>query len=235
MKYIFTILLLVTSSLYSEIHRVVLEPQYLTLISSEVTSTVTNVNRRMGQSFKEGELILSLDDQLFQANHKKAVANLARAKAVFEAQKALFSDKAASLTELKQAEADFATAEAELVIAKNALEACRIIGPYNGKVQELFIQVHERVEPGQKLVETLDDEILVAKFLVSSSLLNELSVGQEVTLLVKETKESYPAKIARVAAAINPASSLVEVDAEVDNSSGALTAGMIGTIEIGRN
>ncbi|MEM1282233.1 MAG: efflux RND transporter periplasmic adaptor subunit [Chlamydiota bacterium] len=225
--------LLIANSTFANLNRIVLEPRHLTLISSEVTSTVQSVDKKMGQTFSTGELILSLDNQLFEANYKKAIANQARAKAVLDAQKRLFKDKAASFTELKLAEAEFASAEAELVYAKKALDACTIKGPYEGKVQELFVEVHERVEAGQKLVEILDDRVLTAKFLISSMFLEKFKVGQEIDLYIKEAKKIYPATITHIAAAINPASSLVEVDADIDNSSGELKAGMTGNLHIG--
>lgn len=213
--------------------RTVLSAQISTpILSSQVSAPVVAIYKRMGESFKEGEIILELDTTVFGANVIKAKTVLERSRTVLSARKALFDDDVASLVDLRDAQAAVATAEAELVLALNQYDAAIIRGPYNGKVVTLAIQLYELPQPGQALVEVIQDEILLAKILYPSSYLNELAIDKVIQVEVKETGKIVDAKIIRIGSVIDPSSATIAVDAEVDNKDGSLRAGMTGTTRI---
>jgi len=183
----------------------------------------------MGDHFETGELLIQLDDTIFQATFARALAMLERAKAELAAKKSLFADKIASLFELRDAEASLAKARADLVIARKNLRASSILAPYTGKVVTLFIEEHELPQSNKELMEIIDDHTLIAKLLVPSSLLGKVQVGQALPIHIQEIAATVEATITRIGAVIDPASSTIRIDAEVDNADGYLKAGMIGS------
>lgn len=212
----------------SDQFRAVLEPQNQALLSSEVASTVTSIEKRMGETFQKGNLLMQLDDTIFKANVTRNQAAAEKAKADAYSLQQLYKDKAVSLSEVRQAEAELARAQAELVIAQKALEGCTITAPYDGKVIQLYVKEYERVEPGQRLVEILDDRILIAKLILPESLLPQLNIGDSIRMRIDETGEMVEAKVVRIGAVLDPVSSLFKVDAEIVNADGKLRAGMEG-------
>lgn len=215
-------------------YRVVLEPKLNTIISSEITSTVKILNKKMGDKFKEGELLMQLDDTIFVFNLKKSEALKHNADTNLNTISELFNEKSASQTQLSEAQAAVAAAAADLALSQKALNSCHIIGPYNGKVQEVFVEEYERVEPGQKLIDVIDDSILIAKLLIESEFVEDLEIGKVLMIRIPSENKLYPATITHIAAGINPASSLIKVDATIDNHSEELKAGMIGVVEIAK-
>ncbi len=215
-----------------EHYRVVLEPRLRTELSARVTSTVEVLNKRMGGAFKRDDVLMTLDDHIYEFAYQKAKFEVERAQDVAQAQQRLYDDGVASSVELKEAQASLASAKAEFAIAEYDLQSCLLIAPYDGKVQELHVQEHERVEPGQRLMEILDDSTLVAKLLLPAKFLGSLSVGKRVKVFVPGIKTQVDAVVTHIAPAIDPSSSLVKVDSEIDNSDGKLRAGMIGTIDL---
>ena len=218
-------------------YRIVLAPVHQTVLSSQVTSRVIVTEKKMGETFEKGELLVDLDSAVFKANLDKTKAVMERARTQLDAQEQLFKDNVASLFELKDAIASLAVAEADYIIAQQDLEGCSIIAPYSGKVVTVFVDEHEMVQPGQPLIEIVDDRTLVARLLIPSFELPNVSLGQTLRIHVKETNSTVEAKITNIGSVIDPSSSMVKVDAEVDNSTGELRSGMIGntslhTIEI---
>lgn len=210
--------------------RTVLSAQISTpILSSQVSAPVKKIYYRMGESFKEGDVLMQIDESVFGANLQSSISELDRANVVLKARKSLFHDDISSLVDLKDAEAISARSEAQLALAKNQFDASTIIAPYNGKVVSLNIEEFELPQPGQALMEIQEDEIMLAKILVPSNLLNLLQIGKEIKIAIQETGTTHNAKIIRIGAAIDPSSSTIAVDAEIDNRDQLLMPGMVGT------
>lgn len=215
--------------------RVVLEPLHKALLSAQIESPVVKITKRMGEGFNEGDLLIQLDDGLFKAELNRANANSARAKTELESKQLLFNDHVASLFEIKEAEANVAIAEAEVAKAKKNFDSTRIIAPYKGKVVSLGIEEYELAQVGKILMEIVEDQTLLANLLLPSSMLQQLQIGQRITITIKETGEPINAMVTRIGSVIDPSSSTIRVEAEVDNREGKYKAGMSGTATLGVN
>ena len=221
-----------TAVVEKQTFRVVLAPRDIAVLSSRVHSVVNSISKRMGQSFDKNEVLVQMDDSIYKAEKKRSEAILEKGLAKLKAQEELFSDNVASTFELKEAQAEVATAEAELATAELNLQACRIKAPYTGRIVRIIIHEHEIVQPGQELVEVVDDKVLLAKLLIPSTYFNQLSLGQELQIHVSETGVDVPAYVSHIGSVIDPASSMIQIYAEVKNDNGELRAGMIGTTEL---
>jgi RND family efflux transporter MFP subunit len=226
--FLLTAALTLSLNLSAEDIRAVIEPKERTLFTSEVSSSVKAINRKMGESFKEGETLLQLDDVVYLANLMKARAAVSKAEADFEAAKKLWADKVISHSDYRKAEAELATAQAELALALKSFNGCFIKAPYNGKVVNVFVKLFEHVEINQNLIEILDDSILIAKLLVPERYLADISVGDELDLRIIETGATVKAKVVRMGAVLDPVSSLFKVEAKIDNQDNKIRAGMEG-------
>ena len=213
-------------------YQVFLDPLYRTRLFAEVNVPIEKIYKRMGDSFNKGEKLIDFQKNVFEGAYWKAKAALSKAETAYEGKKQLFNDGILSLFELKEAESDVAAAKSDLAVAKKNLESSTIRAPYKGKVVTLYIEEHELPQTGKELIEIVDDEILLAKLLLPSNLLGKLHNGQIINIHVRETNMDVPAKITRISPVIDPSSSTIKVEAEIDNSQGKLSAGMIGTLSI---
>ncbi|MCH1429415.1 MAG: efflux RND transporter periplasmic adaptor subunit [Chlamydiales bacterium] len=217
---------------FREDHRVVLTARHRTVLSSQVSSVVTEIKKQMGEKFKEGDVLLQLDDVVFYSEETKALATLERAKVRLEATERLFKDDASSLLELKEAQMDAAAAESELVHATKTLTACAIKAPYDGEIVDVFTDLHEMVQPGEELVEVIESSVLIGKILLPSDELPYVKNGIELDVEIQELGVVVKAKVSNVGAVIDPVSSMVKVYVEIENSEGLLKPGMIGKTRI---
>jgi RND family efflux transporter MFP subunit len=208
--------------------RVVLDPNQRTVLSAEISSPIVKITKKMGESFEVNDLLIQLENTITEAYYEENIANLNRAEAQHETRKQLFLDGASSLIELKEAEADLAKARADLVLSKYNFEACTVTAPYKGKVIALAYDQFELTEKGKPLIEIIDDTTLIVKFIVKSDQLDKLYVGKSLDIIVLETNTVEKGTIIRVNAMIDPLSSTIKVEAEIDNSDAHLKAGMIG-------
>ncbi len=262
----------------------ILAPRQKAVLSAEVSRRVIAINKELGERFDEGEVLIQLEDSIYQVNvrtseaalesAKSELANiqrlmdqktrlrhadaiLAAAEANLTATQRLHSDNHASNIDLENAKRDMTVARTnrELVtststkeltdakyeltvasgklnIATERLRACTIVGPWNGRVTRAFVSEHELVDRGAPVIEVIDDRILLAKFLLPSSVFGLLHVGQELHLVVVETSQTVVVNVSHIAAALDPASVTFEVHAEVNNTDGAMRAGMNGWLSL---
>jgi len=213
--------------------RVILSPLHRATLSSEVVITsVQEINKKMGESFKKGDLLIKLDDAIFLGLLRKAEGNFEKAKAEVNAKRQLYQEEISSLFELKSSEADLATAESDIISAEHAIKACTILAPYDGKVDNVFVEEHELVQQGKPLIEIIDDAFLIGKVLVPSSMLSRLALDKEVKIKIRDTNTVVTGKILRIDSIIDPSSSMLKLDLVVDNKNGQLRSGMIGIVRI---
>lgn len=215
------------------LRRTILSAQISTpILSSQVSAPVTAIRKRLGESFKTGDILIELDTTVFFANLEKAFAILARAQASLTAKEQLFKDRIASYLDLKEAQALKATAIAELMLAQNQYDSATIFAPYNGRVITLLIEEFELPQPGQGLIEVEQDDILLAKMLIPSTYYEHVAIGQILPISVKETGTTVDAKIIRIGSVIDPSSSTLAIEAEIMNPDRTLRAGMTGTTHL---
>lgn len=213
--------------------RVILYPIYRVTLSSEViVTTVERITKRMGESFKVGELLIKLDDTIYAGLLIKAQGLLQKAKTELSAKQQLYRDGIASIFEIKAAESDLASAESDIISAQYAVDACVIKGPFDGEVVNLFVEEHELIQQGKPLIEIVDDSSLVGKVLVPSTMLDQFFLGKEVKVKVKEINKIVTGNVLRIDSVIDPASSTIKVDIEIKNPDKTMRGGMIGLMYV---
>lgn len=230
---IIVLLLCFTGSLLAEDvvgHYVFLSPIREATIRSRTDAPVLEVNKRLGDSFEADEVLIQLDSRVAQARHSKAFALVKKAVRDLVIQKELFEEGAGSLVALNEAKANLAVAESDLVEAKDQLDACQILVPFQGAVVDVFIHAHETPAKGQDLISVLDDSEFVGKVLIPSERLRHLSLGDPVSLRLKELDTWIQGTVYRIGAAIDPSSSTVKIEILVPNPDRVLKAGMSGRV-----
>jgi len=221
-------------------YQVVLDPRHKTGLYAEVNFPVEKIWKKLGDRFEKDEILIQLEDSVPQSNYDKAVAQLDQAFAKFEAISQLYKDNLSSLFELKETETEIAKSKAELTLAERNLHSTQIVAPYSGIIDTIYIEEHELPSNGKELIKVIDDEVLIARLLVPSKLLPMIRVGLPFTIHISETDEKIKARISRIGGMIDPASSTMKIEAEIENHERKFKAGMSGiatfdTTEIYRN
>lgn len=210
---------------------VVLTSRRESVISAEVRAQVHRIHREFGQSFSAGQVLVELDSSTFhRLNLEKAEVMLEAARKAHAITLQLFNEKSASILELEKTKAELAVADVNRKFALRSVTLCRILAPYPGRVEKLFVNEHELVEEGRPLLKIVDDSVLRARIILPSDLFGSLKVGQPMNILIKEANKEVAAKVSHISAVLDPASGTFEVYAEVENTGGALRSGMTGRL-----
>lgn len=208
--------------------RAQLSPRDYTTLAAEIPAKVSRIALKEGQSFRRGEILVSLDCALQQAQQARAKAELDGARKVHDANLRLAELNSIGHIELDSSAAQLAKALAELRYVEATLAKCNIGAPFNGRVAEQKVREQQFVQAGQPLLDILDDSALELEFLVPSRWLGWLEVGHAFKIVIDETGQTYPARITRLGARVDPVSQSVKAAAVIDGRFKELMAGMSG-------
>lgn len=212
--------------------RLQLVPTDHTTLSSEINGRISELHVREGESFEAGDLLLQLDCSLHQARLDKVSAEAEEATKVLAVNRRLDALGSISTLEVDVAAARLAAAEAESRLMQAMKERCHLHAPFAGQVATQHIRRHQYVGEGQELLEILDNSSLEAEFYIPSRRLRTTTIGDGLHIHVEETGASYPARISRIGAAIDPISQSVKIYAELDGHHPELRAGMSGNAQL---
>ena len=184
-------------------------------LSSELGARITRLPKRLGERFEQGDLLVQLDCELFDAQLQKVAAEKKAAKAKFDNAEELQSYRSISTLELAQASANWQQLQAEHRIARINQRRCRIRAPFDGVVADLQVQAHESVKPQQPLIDIVGHQQLEARVIVPATWIRWLNVGQALTLTLEETQKQLAANISHIGPNIDPGSQTLTVRARL--------------------
>jgi membrane fusion protein, multidrug efflux system len=213
--------------------RAQLLPRRFTTIAAEIGAKINHLPITEGGAFKAGQLLVDFDCSVQQALLQKARAELKGAEQTNTANKRLAELNSVGKLEVDLSRAAVSKATAEVGVQQATVSKCAISAPFAGRVAEQKVREQQYVQPGQPLLDILDDSILELEFLVPSLWLGNLRIGQAFQVEIDETHKTYPAKLIRIGARVDPVSQSVKVAAAIAGKFPDLVAGMSGRVQLG--
>lgn len=212
--------------------RAQLLPRRYTTLAAEIGAKVNRFTVPEGGRFAAGQTLVTLDCALQQAQLNKGQASLQAAEQTWRANKRLDELNSVGKVELQLSEAEVTKARAEVASNSALLGKCAVHAPFSGRVAEQRVREQQYVQPGQALMDILDDSVLELEFIVPSMWLSWIRPGYTFQVKIDETGKSYPARIQRIGARIDPVSQSVKLSAAIDGKFTDLIAGMSGRVTL---
>jgi len=126
-----------------------------------------------------------------------------------------------------------ANAEAQLALARKNLSYAVIPAPIDGFVTERTADLGEYVSPQQKVVTIVRINPLRIRIDIPEQAIPEVKVGQSVSITTSAWPDrNFSGRVARIAPNVSATSRTLTVEAEIENSSGALKPGQFATVRI---
>lgn len=197
-------------------------------VSAEIAARIASLPLREGEAFRAGQVLVGLDCALYQNQQRKAEASVEAANALLQTNQRMAELNSIGKFELEQAQAKLKEAQAEAASARLLVGRCAIAAPFAGRVVKRHAGAHQYVSPGNPLLDIVETGALELQMIVPSKWLSWLKPGSAFTVEVEELGKSYPAKVARLGAQIDPVSQTLPVYGVMDGSLPGLLPGMSG-------
>jgi RND family efflux transporter MFP subunit len=212
--------------------RAQLSPVTYNSIASELSAKIKELPFKEGQAFKVGQILVVFDCSTQQAQFQKTKAVLSIAERNFQANKNLLALGSVGRIEYENSYSEYLKSKAENDELATVLARCNVLAPYSGVIVEQKVRAQQYVQAGQPLLDILDKSALELEFVAPSKWSPWLTVDYQFEIKLDETGKSYPAKITRVNARIDPVSQTIKVAAVIDGDFKEIAPGMSGVLVI---
>lgn len=212
--------------------RAQLAPRRFTTLAAEIGAKVSRLPLPEGSAFHVGQNLVQFDCTVQIAQLNKAKASQTGAEKTWQANQRLAELNSVGQVELETSAAELQKAKAEVASQAAIVSKCSVAAPFAGRIAEQKVREQQYVQPGQPLLEILDDSALELEFLVPSKWLAWLKVGSSFSVRIDETAKSYPAKVQRLGARVDPVSQSIKITAMIDGKFPELIAGMSGQVQM---
>jgi len=195
-------------------------------LSSELAAKVIAVPKKMGESFKKGDLLVQLDCRLFNAQLEKVEAETKTARAKLDNVQQLNRLNSIGTLDVVIAEADLQKVKAEQTMAQLNVERCDIKAPFAGSIEQLDVQPFEVVQQQQALLKIVGHERLEADIIVPAQWMTWLTLNKTISLQVEETQQRLQAVVSHIGPSVDPTSQTIQIRASIKNVPAKVLSGM---------
>ncbi|HKY95244.1 MAG TPA: efflux RND transporter periplasmic adaptor subunit, partial [Kiloniellales bacterium] len=151
-------------------------------IASELAGRIEEILFEEGQTVKEGDVLVRLDDELAQVELIDAQARLELAEANFKRVATLAESGSATQRARDEAQTELARARALFELISARIDKLSINAPFDGTVGLRKLSVGAYIEPGTEIVNLEKIDRLKVDFKVPELFYAQIKIGQTVEL-----------------------------------------------------
>ena len=209
------------------------EADKVVMIKPKTSSNISMVINP-GQNVKAGELICLLDKENRLAGLNEANANKNKAQLQFDAIQTLANEGYRSENAVATAEAALKSAIARVEMAQNELDNIRIVAPFDGYVEDVFVEVGDLITPANPCAKIMQLDPMKVTGEVTEKNVAQLSIDQEVSVKMLNG-ETIEGKINFISKSANPSTRTYKVEATVLNKDGNILEGLTAEMRVPLN
>lgn len=199
-------------------------------MTPELAGHVNKILIPDGGQVKKGQVIIHLDDAMYQAKLASSEAQLVYSKNNYKRMVLLGKQGAVTKQAIDSADADLKQRRAESLENSVMVQKMRLSAPFDGVIGKVKVEPGDYVNVGEHLVTLTDINHLHIEYTVPEIYLPQLKVGQSVDIQTNiYPDKKFTGKVAFVSPTIDPVTRSVQVYAEISNNDRLLSSGMFVT------
>ncbi|MGL4993580.1 MAG: efflux RND transporter periplasmic adaptor subunit [Bacteroidales bacterium] len=147
-------------------------------LSFRVGGVVSNFNVYSGNYFRKGDVIAQIDQRDFILKQERTQSIYHQSKMEYERVKVLYEKNNISASSYDKVYADYIAAKTAYETTTNELSDTKLIAPFNGYIDRVFIDKYQEVKTGESIVTIVNIDTLRI----------EVSVSQDIALNSRDLK-----------------------------------------------
>jgi len=200
-------------------------------VRAEVEGVVQAIHFDKGDRVKKGDTLCEIRLNDRGAKVAQAAALVAQTQKELQVAQDLFKQGFRSKTQLAQSEAAYAQAQAVLATMNVALANTHIKAPFDGIVDDRYVNAGDYMRPGDKCEMVISPEPFLATGTVSEQDVGGISLGDPVTVKLV-TGENVTGKVSFVADRADQMTRAFRIEVELANPDARLRDGVSAEINI---
>lgn len=196
-------------------------------LASEVSGLVAKIQFKSGDMVQAGDALVTLNDDVEQAELKKFEAQVELAQITLQRSKELTKTNAESKAEFDRKTAALKENEALVTQAKAVVNKKRITAPFQGALGIRRVDLGQYIQPGTPIVTLTDLSKLYVDLTLPEHHRPYLEVGQKVAVRVDAFPDKlFDAVVTTIDPQIDEKTRAIKVQATMDNGENRVFPGM---------
>ncbi len=200
-------------------------------VRAEVEGVVQAIHFDKGDKVKAGDVLCEIKLNDRGAKAAQAAALLAQTQKELQVAQDLFKEGFRSKTQLAQSEAAYAQARAALATTQIQLANTRIKAPFDGIVDDRYVNAGDYMRPGDKCEMLIAPEPFLAVGTVSEQEVGQIGLGDAATVNLV-SGEVVGGKVSFVADRADPLTRAFRIEVELPNKDATLRDGVSADLHI---
>ncbi|MBI9062271.1 MAG: efflux RND transporter periplasmic adaptor subunit [Marinilabiliaceae bacterium] len=146
------------------------KPKQVTTLSFRVGGPLSLFSAKPGQYYRKGEVMARIDNRDFLMEQEKAEAVLAQSEAEYKRYNELIRTDNVSQSAYDAVESKYRADRVNLTAAQNSVSDTKLEAPFDGYIQDVFVEAHQDVKATQGVVTFIDLATLEIHASVSSDI-----------------------------------------------------------------
>ena len=202
------------------------------VLQPEFTGPISNIKVVEGQSVNKGDVLMIVDDGGLEQSVEFQKEQLKLSKTIFERQSRLWADKIGSEIEYLEAKTAFKTQKSRYSQLNEQLQKSVITAPFDGEIDDIFIELGELVAPGQSpLLRLISTSEMYLEAEVPEKYLKSVSVGTPVEIEIPVLNKKINTKVSFIGKHINTVNRTFRVVVKIKKTD-SLSPNLISTLHI---
>jgi multidrug efflux system membrane fusion protein len=200
-------------------------------VRAEVEGVVQAIHFDKGDRVRKGDTLCEIKNNDRSAKVAQAAALVAQTQKELQVAQDLYKEGFRSKTQLAQAEAAYAQAQAGLATMNVALANTHIKAPFDGYVDDRYVNAGDYMRPGDKCEMVIAPEPFLAVGTVSEDQVGQISLGDPTTVNLV-TGETVMGEVSFVADRADPTTRAFRVEVTLPNKDAKLRDGVSADLHI---
>ncbi|MBN1250854.1 MAG: efflux RND transporter periplasmic adaptor subunit [Bacteroidales bacterium] len=201
-------------------------------ISPEINGQIKSINVNEGDYVTQGQLLVSLNADLIDANIKELETDYQLAKTVFEKQEKLWNQQIGSEIQYLEAKNNKESLEGKLKSLYIQRDKSKIKAPISGIVDKINLKVGELAMPGIQIIELVNIANFYVNADVSEKYIGNVKRGEPITVNIPTYQNwEIQTTVHRTSNIIKQANRTFTLQAIISNKDNKLKPNMLATIK----
>ncbi len=218
------------------------------MVVPEMSGEILQVHVSVGDEIRAGQTLVTLNkrDLEIQASQAQAAVasaqiQYANAKETYERYQRLYEEGAIAFQQVDSARVQYESirdgtlrqARSSLEQIQNMIGNAIVTAPMTGVIGSLDARAGQLASPGAPLATIIDIDTLDARFSLSESQINQVSLGQSIGVIVRAvSEEPFDGVVTRISPQADPRTREFFVDLSIENGDRRLRAGMTASVQL---
>ena len=207
------------------------QPKLQAVIEAKVSGRITRLPVTLGQSVKQGDVLVELATEEIQARLDQANAAFHQAELDFNRTANLRKQQAATQAELDAAQARYNVTKAAVAEAEALSGYAKILAPFDGVVARKLADEGDMAMPGKSLLELEGRAGLRLVADIPSLLAKRVLPAAKLAVRVDTLPDALTGTLAEISPAADPASRTVRMKVDLPETAG-LSTGQFGRLAV---